>query len=109
MEAQLKERFKKEGTAPKALTDKPKLGWLLNDYLEAYMALAARRQTGYGSAQPLSPSDIFGYGVTHGFKSDIPFFFKCISALDNHFLEEQAKKAKAEREKSKAKSRAKSR
>lgn len=103
------ERYKQTGEMPPGLAAKPVLGYMMHDYLEAYTDLARRRQQGYGSPQPLSVTEILEYGRVHGFSLSLPFFFKCISALDDYHLiqdsEERARKRKRDEAKSRSKSR----
>lgn len=91
----MREQYEKTGELPPSLASKPVLPYLLKDYLDAYIELDRRRQIGYASGQPLSTTDIIGYGLTHGFRRDMRFFFKVVSRLDDHHLEEEAKKRKA--------------
>jgi len=64
-------------------------------YLLAFMALDRRRQSGYAMAQPLSTEAILLYALTHGFRSDLRFFCKIISELDDDFIKQQNEKQKA--------------
>lgn len=90
----MREQYKKTGVMPQSLAKKPILPFLLSDYLDAYLELDRRRQIGYAAAQPLSTTDIIGYGLMHGFRRDIRFFFKVVSKLDDQYVQDQAEKLK---------------
>jgi hypothetical protein len=100
----MREQHKKTGVMPQSLASKPVLSFLLEDYLEAYLSLDRRRQIGYAAGQPLSATDIIGFGLTHGFRRDLRFFFKVISALDDDYIKEQAEKLKKKGKAPKSKS-----
>lgn len=97
MQEQIRQAELRSGVKDTRIPNRPSLPWGLQDYLEAFQQLDRRRQMGYAFPQPLSTSEILGYGLTHGFRSSLQFFFKVISALDDHHLAEQAQKEKARR------------
>lgn len=92
---------------PTGLKNRPRLSTWIQPYLEAYQQLDRRRQMGYSTPQPLAASDILEYGSKLGFKYDLSFFFRAISALDSEYMSEVYKKQQAELNKSKAKSKSK--
>lgn len=93
--------YKKTGNMPDGLRHRPIISTWLQPYLVAYHRLDRRRQMGYSSPQPLAASDILSFGNNLGFSSDLQFFFKVMESLDEVYMEEVAKKQKAELAKSK--------
>ena len=87
---------------PPSLASKPDLSWHMNRYLTAYMDLDAHRQSGYSMAQPLTEIGILSYGWTHGFKYDLRFFFRAMTALDAEYLKKEAEKLKTKANKAKS-------
>lgn len=98
-------QYKAKGVMPPALLNKPNLSWHMNRYLKGYLDLDRRRQAGYAMAQPLSETGILFYGVTHGFRKDLQFFFRIVSALDDDYIRKEAERLKAQQSKTKAKKR----
>ncbi len=81
--------------APK-LAKKPQLLFYQQQYLTAFLDLSRRRQFGM-TELPLSVESITDYGDRFGFKGELRFFFRVISALDDEFLSFNAKKREAEK------------
>lgn len=78
-----------------ALQNKPSLNWYLLEIMKEFLELIKRRQVSM-AALPLTPDAIIQYGLVKGWKPDLEFFFRCISALDDEYMEHHAEKREAQ-------------
>lgn len=85
------------------LDEMPDLPFPVSHYYDAFNHLSNSRQTGYGTEQPLTFSEIDKYSSRMGFDADFRFFYRVMREMDTVYRKHQS----AEREKEAAKNKTK--
>lgn len=81
-------------STPQALLDRPVVGLDLHIFIEAYLALNASRQIGFGGPQPIGMESLAVYYQMTPL-TDWDEYLEIVQAMDMAFLDEFAKRSKS--------------